>query len=157
MMIVVETALRFSEFDRFDALLHVCRGDIALRHLDCGGTVDVSPSPYKKGFLGGFTATGGDAGHHLVCDRCGTTAGPFANQVLSRSLGRFLTDPDFATAPAQHLDDTVRFVPPEWPPRRRKSPDRRRSDSRYAVDRSMEGQRRIDHDRRKDPSGADTP
>ena len=156
MMIVVTTSMPFDQFDRFDSLLHLTRNDLSLSHLSCGGTVRVSPRPFKKGLLGPYRPTG-ETDLNLQCSLCGETAGPYERTSLERTLAHYLTGPDWETAPAQHLDDVVRFVPPEWPPRRRHRPDRRQSLNRHAADRSMEGRRRRERDRRADPTSVDLP
>lgn len=153
-MIVVETAIGFREFDRFDTLLHIMQGDIALLHLECGGDVAVTPQPYRKGLLGTLVPVA-TTEHRMECQECGTSVGPYDRAVLDRSLRQFLIGPDWQTAPAQHLDELAWFVPPQWPPRRRKLPDRRKPRDRYSVDRSMEGRRRRGRDRRSDPTERD--
>ena len=156
MMIVVRTSIRFDEFDRFDPLLHVARNDLTLSHFECGGAIKITPRAFRRGLLGLYKPTQ-EAAHSLQCSGCGESAGPFDSLVLSRTLAQFLTGPDWQTAPAQHLTDTVIFVPPDWPPRRRHQQDRRQGDTRYTVDRSMEGSRRRDRDRRQDPTAVDGP
>ncbi len=156
MMIVVQSPILFDEFDSFDALLHWVRHDVSMKHFKCGGTVKVSPAPYKRRLLGRYAPVDG-AEHHLTCTVCGEMAGPYSRGTLSRSLGHFLTGPDWETAPAQHLDEVVHFVPPDWPPERRRQEDRRRKDARHTVDSSMEGRRRAAHDRRQNGASTDGP
>jgi hypothetical protein len=160
MIVIVESRLQFDEFDRFDALLHVCLGDITLRHEECeGGAVVVVPPPFKRKFLGGCRRSGrpAPAGVRLVCTRCHAQSEAHGVDRVSRSLRLFLVAPDASTAPAQPIAGGDRFAPPGWPPRRRRKPDRRAAVSRYHVDRSMEGRRRSGHDRRKDPLLRDVP
>lgn len=162
MIVIVDTKHIFTEFDRFDPLLHYARGDIAFYHWRCEGggdrEVQLLPMPFRRRLLMGWEKHdfGGEReAYQLVCTSCGESI-EHSGEVMRWSLKRFLVGPQAETAPAQALGEEDRFVPPGWPPRRRHRPDRRRAGGRYMRDRTMEGHRRRDHDRRADPDSLDS-
>ncbi len=162
MIVIVDTSYTFTEFDRFDPLLHYARGDIALYHWQCKEgrrpEVQIQPTPYHKRPLRPWQRhdfRGEPEVYHLVCGRCGESVRHIGD-ALRMALKRFLVGPEPETAPAQPLGGDDRLVPPDWPPSRRHQPDRRRAGGRYLKDRTMEGHRRRDRDRRTDPDLLDT-
>lgn len=163
MIVIVDTDYTFTEFDRFDPLLHYARGDIALYHWQCEGggksEVEIQPTPYQRRLLMGWQRHDfHDAPevYQLVCGTCGESV-QHIGDVVRMALKRFLVGPEPETAPAQPLGGGQdRFVPPGWPPKRRHRPDRRKVGGRYLKDRTMEGHRRRDRDRRADPDRLDS-
>jgi serine/threonine protein kinase len=160
--VIVETDLDFTNAVQLQPLDLWVQGQLRLRHGQCGsGEFRVQPSPFertRRGRLRERRDVTEDDFVWLVCQDCGGRSPAMRRRDLEIALRRYLIRPMPSALEAYPLAGSSRLVPPGWtPPKRRRTPDRRRTEGRYDRDPSLLGRRRLGRDRRANPDELDVP
>jgi hypothetical protein len=160
-MIAVESPLDFARVVRYDLYQLMLDRDIVFAHGPCGGgSMRVDPPAFVETRRGKLkrVETEPDDPIALICNECDARFEGFTRHHFQTVLTRFLARPRPSALETYRLSAEVSFVDPEWKPhQRRRRPDRRAEETRYEVDPSLMGRRRMGRDRRRDPEVRDVP
>lgn len=159
-MIIVHTQLDFARVIRYDVYQLLEDGDIRFEHGDCGGEMVLEPWAFTRTRRGKLkrVETKPDDEVALRCPSCEKRVGTTNREHFETALTRFLARPRPSAVKLYRLTESTSFVDPDWtPPRRRRRPDRRAQETRYEVDPSLMGRRRMARDRRREPDARDVP